>query len=173
MRTYPWETGFVDLAGGQGVLGQVDGRSTAAVRGWLAQRSAEFGDAVPVVVIDPHVGYARAVRELLPHGRLARGRPSWRRHRRCVREGEPLRDMEPTVAEMLGWTVWMRKFRCGPGTASSANVRAGVPSFWWRRLPGGGVRCGRLSSGATQSHPALRRARRRSRRAAGCRAVPG
>ena len=84
MRTDPWETGFVDLAGGQGLLGQVDGRSTAAVRGWLAQRSAEFGDAVPVVVIDPHVGYARAVRELLPHGRLARGRPSWRRHRRCA-----------------------------------------------------------------------------------------
>ena len=41
-RTEPWETGFVDLAGGQGLLGQVDGRTTAAVRGWLAARSAEF-----------------------------------------------------------------------------------------------------------------------------------
>jgi transposase len=70
-RTDPWETGFCDLAGGQGLLGQVDGRTTAAVRGWLEQRSPEFRDRVEVVVIDPHAGYARAVRELLPHARLA------------------------------------------------------------------------------------------------------
>lgn len=31
-RTEPWETGFVDLHGGQGLLGQVDGRTSAAVR---------------------------------------------------------------------------------------------------------------------------------------------
>jgi hypothetical protein len=30
-RSDPWETEFVDLAGGQGLLGQVDGRTTAAV----------------------------------------------------------------------------------------------------------------------------------------------
>jgi transposase len=35
VRSDLWETGFVDLAGGQGLLGQVDGRTTAAVRGWL------------------------------------------------------------------------------------------------------------------------------------------
>jgi transposase len=35
----PWETGFVDLTGGQGLLGQVDGRTGAAVCGWLAKRS--------------------------------------------------------------------------------------------------------------------------------------
>jgi hypothetical protein len=40
-RTEPWETGFVDLADGQGLLGQVDDRTTAAVRGWLAAPSAE------------------------------------------------------------------------------------------------------------------------------------
>jgi transposase len=34
----PWETGFVDLTGSQGLLGQVDGRTSAAVTGWLAQR---------------------------------------------------------------------------------------------------------------------------------------
>jgi hypothetical protein len=71
LRSDPWETGFVDLAGGQGLLGQVDGRTTAAVRGWLEQRSAEFRAALRVVVIDPHAGYARAVRELLPHAVLA------------------------------------------------------------------------------------------------------
>src|SRR3712207_9398782 len=71
VRTDPWETGFVDLAGGQGLLGQVDGRTTAAVRAWLEQRSAGLRAGVQVVVIDPHAGYARAVRELLPHARLA------------------------------------------------------------------------------------------------------
>jgi transposase len=70
-RTDPWQTGFVDLAGGQGLLGQVDGRTTAAVRGWLEQRTGEFRATVQVVVIDPHAGYARAVRELLPHAVLA------------------------------------------------------------------------------------------------------
>jgi transposase len=71
VRSEPWETGFVDLAVGQGLLGQVDGRTTAAVRTWLEQRTAEFRGAVEVAVIDPHAGYARAVRELLPHARLA------------------------------------------------------------------------------------------------------
>lgn len=59
-RTDPWKTGFVDLAGGQGLLGQVDGRTTAAVRGWLEQRTPEFRAGVQLVVIDPHAGYARA-----------------------------------------------------------------------------------------------------------------
>ncbi len=31
-RTDPWETGFVDLVGNQALLGQVDGRTSAAVR---------------------------------------------------------------------------------------------------------------------------------------------
>jgi transposase len=71
VRTDPWETGFVDLAGNQGLLGQVDGRTATAVREWLSQRSAAFREAVQVVVIDPHAGYARAVRAALPHARIA------------------------------------------------------------------------------------------------------
>jgi transposase len=62
-RTDPWETRFVDLLGGQGLLGQVDGRTTAAVRDWLAASGGEFRDTVHTVRIDPHAGYARAVRE--------------------------------------------------------------------------------------------------------------
>jgi transposase len=31
VRVDPWDTGFVDLAGGQGLLGQREGRSGAAV----------------------------------------------------------------------------------------------------------------------------------------------
>jgi transposase len=70
-RSDPWETGFVDLTGEQALLGQVDGRTSAAVTAWLAQRSPEFRDAIDVVVIDPHAGYAAAVRAALPQARLA------------------------------------------------------------------------------------------------------
>jgi hypothetical protein len=34
-RTDPWETGFVDISGGQALLGQVDGRTSAGVAAWL------------------------------------------------------------------------------------------------------------------------------------------
>ena len=39
MRTDPWETGFVDITGEQALLGQVDGRTSAAVQAWLAART--------------------------------------------------------------------------------------------------------------------------------------
>lgn len=71
VRTDPWETGFVDLAGAQGLLGQVDGRTSSAVRAWLAQRSQGFRDAIEVVVIDPCAPYAAAVRTALPAARIA------------------------------------------------------------------------------------------------------
>jgi transposase len=71
VRTDPWETGFVDITGDQALLGQVDGRTSAAVQAWLAARSAEFRDAVEVVVIDPHAGYAAAVRAALPGAAIA------------------------------------------------------------------------------------------------------
>src|SRR6185312_10452010 len=41
-RTDPWETGFVDITGDQALLGQVDGRTSAAVQAWLAARSEAF-----------------------------------------------------------------------------------------------------------------------------------
>jgi transposase len=71
VRTDPWETGFVDITGEQALLGQVDGRTSAAVRGWLAERTPEFRAAIEVVVIDPHAGYAAAVRAALPDARVA------------------------------------------------------------------------------------------------------
>jgi transposase len=71
VRTDPWETGFVDVTGDQGLLGQVDGRTSAAVQAWLAERSPEFRAGVQVAVVDPHAGYAAAVRAVLPHAQLA------------------------------------------------------------------------------------------------------
>jgi transposase len=70
-RTDPWETGFVDISGNQALLGQVDGRTSAAVQAWLAARTDEFRTGVEVVVIDPHAGYAAAVRAALPDAQVA------------------------------------------------------------------------------------------------------
>jgi transposase len=70
-RSDPWETGFVDLTGERALLGQLDGRSAAAVRAWLAARSGEFGDRITTVVIDPHAGYAAAIRAALPDAQIA------------------------------------------------------------------------------------------------------
>ena len=71
MRTDPWETGFVDITGDQALLGQVDGRTSAAVQAWLAARTEAFRAGIEVVVIDPHAGYAAAVRAALPEARIA------------------------------------------------------------------------------------------------------
>ena len=70
-RTDPWETGFVDITGEQGLLGQVDGRTSAAVQAWLAARTPAFRAGMEVVVIDPHAGYAAAVRTALPDAAIA------------------------------------------------------------------------------------------------------
>jgi transposase len=70
-RTDPWETGFVDITGAQALMGQVDGRTSAAVQAWLGARTEQFRAAVEVVVIDPHAGYAAAVRAALPEAAIA------------------------------------------------------------------------------------------------------
>ena len=70
-RTDPWETGFVDITGDQALLGQVDGRTSAAVQAWLAERTVAFRAGIEVVVIDPHAGYAAAVRVALPDAAIA------------------------------------------------------------------------------------------------------
>ena len=72
MRVDPWDTGFVDLAGDQGLLGQREGRTGAAVIDWLSARSDEFREAVQFVAIDPAAVYAAAIRTpgLLPNATL-------------------------------------------------------------------------------------------------------
>lgn len=68
VRTDPWDTGFVDLTGAQGLLGQVEGRTSAAVRQWLEGQSETFRAGITHVVIDPSAAYAAAVTsDLLPH----------------------------------------------------------------------------------------------------------
>lgn len=65
VRTDAWDTGFVDLAGDQGLLGQVEGRTSACVVQWLEQRPVEFRAAVQFVAIDPAAVYAKAVAHVL------------------------------------------------------------------------------------------------------------
>jgi len=69
VRVDPWDTGFVDLAGSQGLLGQREGRTGAAVIEWLRERTPEFREAIEFVAIDPAAVYASAIRTpgLLPN----------------------------------------------------------------------------------------------------------
>jgi transposase len=72
VRVDLWDTGFVDLVGSQGLLGQREGRTGAAVVGWLSERSAAFREAVEYVAIDPAAAYASAIRTpgLLPNATI-------------------------------------------------------------------------------------------------------
>jgi transposase len=72
VRLDPWDTGFVDLAGTQGLLGQREGRTGAAVIDWLSERTTEFRAGIQYVAIDPAAVYANAIRSpgLLPNATL-------------------------------------------------------------------------------------------------------
>jgi transposase len=72
VRIDPWDTGFVDLAGDQGLLGQHEGRSGAAVVAWLKARTPRFRESIQYVAIDPAAAYASAIRTpgLLPNAKL-------------------------------------------------------------------------------------------------------
>src|SRR5262249_5343442 len=61
-----WHTGFTDLSGGQGLLGQVEGRSGKDVVGWLEQRGPVWRAAVRIVAIDMCQAFRAAARQALP-----------------------------------------------------------------------------------------------------------
>src|SRR5439155_18031262 len=61
-----WHVGFVDIGGGQGLLGQVEGRTAAAVTDWLAQRGPQWHDQVRYVAIDMCTVFASAITAGLP-----------------------------------------------------------------------------------------------------------
>jgi len=66
-----WHTCFFDLSGGQGLLGQVEGRTADDTAYWLAQATPAWRDAVRVVAIDMCSIYASAVRRMLPGAKIA------------------------------------------------------------------------------------------------------
>ena len=72
VRRDPWDTGFVDLADDQGLLGQREGRTSAVVVDWLREQTEEFRAGIEFVAIDPAAVYASAIRTpgLLPNAVL-------------------------------------------------------------------------------------------------------
>jgi hypothetical protein len=65
-----WHTGFVDLTGEQGLLGQVEGRSSSDAGSWLAARTQHWRVGVATVAIDTCSAYRATVRKHLPHATL-------------------------------------------------------------------------------------------------------
>ncbi|WP_244881181.1 ISL3 family transposase [Tsukamurella pseudospumae] len=70
VRVDPWDTGFVDISGDQGLLGQVEGRTTAAVTSWLTTQSEAFRNSITHVAIDPAAAYAAAATAVLPNAQV-------------------------------------------------------------------------------------------------------
>jgi transposase len=68
-----WHTCFFDLAGDQGLLGQVEGRTADDAAYWMWQAGPAWRDAVEVVAIDMCSICASAVRRMLPRARLVAG----------------------------------------------------------------------------------------------------
>jgi len=66
-----WHTCFYDLSGNQGMLGQVEGRTSDDAAYWLAGATQDWRDAVEVVAIDMCNIYLSAVKRMLPHAKVA------------------------------------------------------------------------------------------------------
>jgi transposase len=65
-----WHTGFTDLAGRQGLLGQVEGRSRQDAVDWPRQRTPHWRAAVQIVAIDMCAAFRAAAREMLPNATI-------------------------------------------------------------------------------------------------------
>jgi len=65
-----WHVGFVDIGGGQGLLGQVEGRTAQVVVDWLEQRPKAWRDAVRYVAIDMCTVFLCAIRAALPQASI-------------------------------------------------------------------------------------------------------
>lgn len=62
-----WHVGFVDLTGGAGLLGQVEGRNAACVSAWIDGHGQTWREAVAFVAIDMCSIFKAAIRQSLPH----------------------------------------------------------------------------------------------------------
>lgn len=69
-RVEPWMSTIVNADCGQ-VLGVVDGRDSAAVGAWLAERSHAWRDRIEVVAIDPSAAFRKAIAEQLPNAAVS------------------------------------------------------------------------------------------------------
>ena len=65
-----WHVGFTDVGGGQGMLGQVEGRTADDVAYWLAGHSPAWRDRIRYVAIDMCTVFVAAIRRYLPHATI-------------------------------------------------------------------------------------------------------
>ena len=65
-----FDTGLVDITGSQGLLGQVNGRTSKNVADWLEQQDQAWRDGIEFVTIDMSAAYAKAAREALPRAQI-------------------------------------------------------------------------------------------------------
>ena len=65
-----WHIGFVDLSSGQGLLGQVEGRTAATVVDWLQARPQAWREQVRHVAIDMCTVFKSAICSALPNAQL-------------------------------------------------------------------------------------------------------
>ncbi|MEV6040740.1 transposase [Nonomuraea sp. NPDC052116] len=101
-----WHVGFTDLTGGQGLLGQVEGRVSTVVAAWLTAQPATWRGAITHVAIDMCAIFRSALRAALPHARIVvdhfhvvqpadaklaelRRRLTWKMRGRRGRKGDP------------------------------------------------------------------------------------
>jgi transposase len=105
----PWHIGFVDAVGGQGLFGQVEGRTSASVQKWLAEQPGHWRHSVRYAVIDLCPTFRSAIqaciRTILPNVTLVvdcfhlvqlanrklaevRRRLTWKQYGRRARKGD-------------------------------------------------------------------------------------
>ena len=65
-----WHVGFTDVGGGQGMLGQVEGRTADDVAYWLAGQPPAWRDRIRYVAIDMCTVFVAAIRRYLPHATI-------------------------------------------------------------------------------------------------------
>ncbi|MEO3861647.1 ISL3 family transposase [Acrocarpospora sp. B8E8] len=108
-----WHVGFTDIAGGQGLLGQVEGRVSTTVATWLNARPQAWRMAVTHVAIDMCQTFRCAVRAALPHAVIV------------VDHFHLVQLANSKLAELRRRLTWKMRDRRG---------RAGDPEYDHRRL---------------------------------------
>jgi transposase len=127
-RVEPWSVLFTDLDTGT-VLGVVDGRDGAAVRGWLSSRPRWWRHRVQVVAIDPSAAFRAALHPLLPKAKVAVD------HFHLVKLAN---DMVTAVRRRCAWTLRDRRGRAvDPAWAHRLLLLRGADTLTtrgWARL---------------------------------------
>jgi transposase len=108
-----WHVGFVDISGAGGLLGQVEGRTRAAVIDWINSRPEAWRAQVAHVVIDMCSVFASAIAEALPHATMV------------VDHFHVVQLANKTLGEVrrrVTWSVRGRRGRAGDGEWEVRNL---------------------------------------------------